>query len=175
MNPKPIGNAAPEVFDDVPPVPPEQLHQLDFLLGSIECIGRQSPDGSERTVMHMHGEPTLGGHYYNVDLSWPGTMEGRWIFGWNPLDAEFNVYYIANSGSQGTATSPGWKNGKFVVTGSYAVLERNAQRVVRDVFSMGDDGHFVVHTFVWPEVGDEWKLIDVLDCQRVIGQPGHVN
>jgi hypothetical protein len=151
---------------EVPP-PPVQLHDLDFLLGQHQCVGETPADGAAPTVMDMYGEPTLGGHYYNVDVSWPGTMSGRWTFGWNPLDQEFNIYYIGDSGTQGTATSAGWQDGEFTVTGSYTVVEAGGHRTVRDVFRKVGDGHFVIRSSVRSQDDDSWIPFDVFDCHRV--------
>ncbi|GIM86666.1 DUF1579 family protein [Salinispora arenicola] len=150
---------------DVPP--PTQLRALDFLLGHTRCVGETPADGSAPTVMHMYGELTLGGHYLNVDVAWPGTMSGRWIFGWNPIDELINVYYVADSGTQGTATSAGWQDGELTVTGSYAVVEVGGHRMVRDVFRRVDDGHFVINSFVRSSDDERWTPLDVYDCHRV--------
>jgi hypothetical protein len=163
--PEPSGQSEPSG-------PSEELHQLDFLMGLNRCVGQQPADGSEATVMLMDGAPTLGGHYLNVEVSWPGTMTARWIFGWNKVDLKFNVYFIADSGSQGTATSAGWQDGQFVVTGLYAVAEQGAHRVVRDIFTKVDDDHFVSHSSVKSEADDTWISIDTFDCHRVTTQPG---
>lgn len=150
--------------------PPLELSSLDFLLGHHRCVGTPPADGSPATVMYMHGEPTLGGHYYNVNFFWPGAMAGRWIFGWNPLDGEYNIYYLADSGSQGTAVSAGWADGEFTITGSYTVVERKAHKTVRDVFTVVSDEHFTTRSFVRSEAGDAWIQIDVFDAHRITAE-----
>lgn len=152
------------------PNPPEQLRQLDFLLGHVECVGRPRPDGAPPTVMRMHGVPTLGGHCYQVDVTWPGAAAGRWTFGWNPVDGEFGVHYVADSGSRGTGSSPGWRDGELVVTGHYAVAELGAHRYVRDVFRRLDDDRFVSDSSVRATPDEEWRPLDIYECRRV-GDP----
>jgi hypothetical protein len=146
--------------------PPAQMRELDFLLGRHRCVGRLPADGSPATVMYMHGEPTLDGHYYNVDFSWPGIMAGRWILGWNPLDGEYNVYFISDSGTQGTAASAGWVDGNLAITGDYTVVEKNAHRRLRDVFTRVCDGVFTVHSLVQAEADDAWVCLDVYEARR---------
>ncbi|GAA1306585.1 hypothetical protein [Saccharothrix xinjiangensis] len=162
--------STPQTGRPVLPAPPEQLRALDFLLGHNECVGRPRPDGSPPTVMHMHGTPALGGSHLQVDVTWPGTMAGRWTFGWNPVDGELGVHYIADSGSRGSGSSPGWRDGELVVTGHYAVVELNAHRYVRDVFHRIDDDHFVSRSYARATPEEEWRPIDVFECHRV-GDP----
>ncbi|NLU76576.1 DUF1579 family protein [Streptomyces sp. HNM0575] len=150
--------------------PSERMRELDFLLGHHRCVGRAPEDGSAPTVMYMHGRPTLGGHYYNVDFTWPGVMSGRWIFGWNPVDEEYNVYYLADSGTQGTAASAGWSGDEFQITGEYSVAEMNAHRAVRDVFSRGDESQFVTHSYVRSEEDGRWILLDVFEAHRITAE-----
>jgi hypothetical protein len=147
--------------------PPAQMGELDFLLGHHRCVGRTSPEGSAATVMYLSGQPTLGGHYYNVDIYWPGVMAGRWVFGWNPLDQEYNIYYLSDSGTQGVAVSAGWQDGEFAVSGAYTVVEQNAHKKVKDVFTKTADGTFTVHSFVWSEKDDVWRPIDVFQAHRM--------
>ncbi|MFI0408233.1 hypothetical protein [Actinomadura sp. 3N508] len=152
----------------VSPPPPEQLRQLDFLLGSIECIGEpQAPEVSESgepIVLLTDAAPTLAGHFLQMDVVWPGTLAGRWLFGWNPVDANFISYYIADSGSHGSATSPGWEDGRLTFTGGYTIAVENTHPVMRDVFIPIDDDHFVIEESA--EVDGQWIPLVTFSCTR---------
>lgn len=152
----------------VSPPPPEQLSQLDFLRGSVECVGKPHvPEGHEEPdpiVLLTTTSPTLAGHYLQMDVVWPGTLAGRWTFGWNPVDNEFITYYIADSGSHGTATSPGWEDGKLVFTGSYTIAGENSHPVMKDVFIPIDDDHFVIEESA--QMDGQWVPLVTFQCTR---------
>ncbi|MCA1217794.1 DUF1579 domain-containing protein [Streptomyces sp. 8L] len=144
----------------------EQLKQLDFLLGHNEYVGRPPAGGGEPARMTWHGSPSLNGKYVDVAVSFAGGGIGRWTFGWNPLDEEFDVYYVADSGSQGAGTSPGWVEGEFTVTGRYTVVELGRHKTVRDVFRIVDESTVVADSYVRNQDDDAWIKIDVYTGRR---------
>jgi hypothetical protein len=147
--------------------PPAQMGALDFL-GHHRCVGPAPADGAPPTVTYMHGEPTLRRHYCALDFARLGVTIGRWIFAWNPLEGEYNVSYPANSGARRRGVSRGRAGGELDITGEYSVVERNARKTVRDVFSWpGENGCFVTRIYVRSEAVDRWILLDVYDVQPI--------
>jgi hypothetical protein len=152
------------------PPPPPQLRQLDFLLGSVECVSEQRSGASEPTVMRMHTAPVLGGHYYQAEGTWPGTLIIR-VFGWNPVDEVLTEYYLADSGSQGTAQSPGWEGGRLVMTGSFAFAGQGT-RTVRDVFTRIGEDRFLLESYLRSDdraggaAGEGWAPAGRFTCHR---------
>jgi hypothetical protein len=146
------------------PPPPEQLKQLDFLRGSVECLGESHVEGMDPMVLLTEAGPTLAGHYLQMDVTWPNTLIGRWLFGWNPVDSMFITYYIADTGSHGSATSPGWEDGKLVFTGSYTIAVENTHPVMKDVFTLIDEDHFLIEEYM--EVDGQWVPLVTFTCRR---------
>lgn len=146
------------------PPPPDQLKQLDFLRGSVECVSEAQVEGMGPVVLLTEAGPTLAGHFLQMDVTWPGTLIGRWLFGWNPVDSMFISYYIADTGSHGSATSRGWEDGKLVFTGSYTIAGDNTHPVMKDVFTLVDEDHFLIEESM--EVDGEWVPLVNFICRR---------
>ncbi|WP_369213208.1 DUF1579 family protein [Streptomyces flavofungini] len=110
------------------------MRELDFLLGSLRCLGRAA--GS---VLTARARPILGGHFYELDLTHlrPGERQrtrGSWVLGWDRVDARFVSYYFDDVGTRGTSASPGWRGGRLTFTGSYVTggAERRVTARTRD-------------------------------------------
>ncbi len=140
--------------------PPEQMHDLDFLLGSISCV--------VNTGTKMTGEirPVLGGHYLEfrvtVNRENGQQVNGVFIIGWNAADKVFSSYYYDDAHMQGSSTSPGWRDGALTFQGQYALGEGRTE--LRTVFERIGDDHFSVRELMLRE--GEWKLLDTQDCHR---------
>jgi len=140
--------------------PPEQMRDLDFMLGSIA--------GLLNTGTKMTGEirPVLGGNYYEFHLTVNRTngdqVNGRFVTGWNAADMVFGSYYYDDAGMQGYGTSPGWRDGELTFHGRYTLGDSYAE--LRSAFERIDEDHFVVRESILHE--GEWKLLDTQDCHR---------
>lgn len=139
---------------------PEQMHDLDFMLGSISCV--------LNTGTKMTGEirPVLGGSYYEFQLTVNREngqqVNGKFVLGWNAADEVFSSYYYDDAGMQGSSTSPGWCDGRLTFQGRYTLGEEYAD--LRTVFERIDEDHFVVEELILQD--GEWKLLDTQDTHR---------
>ncbi|MBM7171047.1 DUF1579 family protein [Streptomyces sp. G44] len=145
------------------PPPSERMHELDFLLGSLRCLFRTGPIRTARV------RPILGGHYYQLDLTHvrPRKKErvrGSWVLGWDRVDAAFVSYYFDDAGMQGTSTSPGWRDGHFVLTGSFVLGEPARRVAIRSDITRHDEDHFTIEEHI--EKNGRWELLDTQDCAR---------
>src|SRR6185437_9413283 len=110
--------------------PAEQMHDLDFLLGSISCV--------VNTGTKMKGEihPVLGGHYLEwrltVDRENGQHVNGVFVIGWNAADKVFSSYYYDDAYMQGSSTSTGWHDGIMTFEGQYTLGETRVE--IRTMF-----------------------------------------
>jgi hypothetical protein len=141
--------------------PPRQMSDLDFMLGTISCI--------LNTGTKMTGEihPVLGGSYYlfnmTVNRENGEQVSGGYVMGWNSVDQVFSSYYYDDAGMQGSATSPGWRDGKLTWQGRYTLGDGYVE--LRSVFERIGEDHFVVNELIQQD--GEWKLLDTQDCHRI--------
>ncbi|MGW0910047.1 DUF1579 family protein [Streptomyces sp. NPDC002853] len=139
---------------------PEQMHELDFMLGTMSCV--------LNTGTKITGEikPVLSGHYYEFELTANRTngeqLSGRWLLGWNSTDAVFTSYYYDDTGMQGFSTAPGWQDGELPFQGRYTLADSHVE--VRTVFRRVDEDNFVIHESMLKN--GEWVLLDTQDCHR---------
>ncbi|MFF7459417.1 DUF1579 family protein [Kitasatospora sp. NPDC008115] len=141
--------------------PPEQLHQLDFLLGTMVTHF----DTGVR--MEAVTKPIMGGHYYQMDLkaSYPDgspKLEGKWIIGWSAPNQQFESYYVDSMGTMGVSYSEGWQDGHLEFVGDHVIGEVGVRTRSKDAYTVIDATHFRLDAFV--EVEGEWKLYDIQDC-----------
>lgn len=140
--------------------PAEQMHDLDFLLGSISCV--------VNTGTKMKGEihPVLGGHYLEwrltVDRENGQHVNGVFVIGWNAADKVFSSYYYDDAYMQGSSTSTGWHDGIMTFEGQYTLGEARVE--IRTMFERVDEDRFVVRESMLHE--GEWKVLDTQDCHR---------
>ncbi|GAA4232342.1 hypothetical protein GCM10022254_31940 [Actinomadura meridiana] len=140
--------------------PPEQMRDLDFLLGSMSCVFNT---GTKITGVFRS---ILGGHYYEFELTANRTngqqVNGRWLLGWNSADKMFSSYYYDDTGMQGSTASEGWRDGELIFHGRYTLGDGHVE--MRTVFSRVDEDHFVIRESILQD--GEWKLLDTQDCHR---------
>ncbi|BCB74385.1 hypothetical protein GCM10022251_60070 [Phytohabitans flavus] len=156
---------AEKVTPSGPPPAPEQLHQLDFLLGRFECVfNNVVVDPPTTVVTYWETRKTLNGHYYEMDITMPtGQFSARWIFGWNDVEAGFLSYYYDDIGSQGTSIAPGWQDGHLVFTGQSNYFGHRITN--RDDFVIVDENHVLDTSYVLED--GEWELAGTYDCRRI--------
>ncbi len=139
---------------------PPQLHQLDFMLGTIDCTFNTG------VTMRAHLRPTLGGAYYEFDyVSHTPTgafrMAGRWIIGWSTPDNAFEGYYVDTGGNQGTQSASGVAGGKLSFVGP-VVLSDKVKLLARDDYQIVGPDHFTVTSSV--QIKGQWVFADSQDC-----------
>ncbi|MEU1022029.1 DUF1579 family protein [Streptomyces sp. NPDC005904] len=156
------GAAARALPTSAPP-PSERMRELDFLLGTLRCL---FATGSLRTA---RVRPILGGHYYQLDLTQvrerkSGRVRGSWVLGWDRVDGRFVSYYFDDAGMRGTSTSPGWRQGHFVLTGTYALGESQRPVAIKRDITRVDEDRFTIREHI--EKNGTWELLDTQDCHR---------
>lgn len=147
------------------PVPP-QIKQLDFLLGTLNCVY------SDGTKLTARVKPVLGGTYVQMSIDSTNalgneTINGKWILGWDATDSDFISYYYDNLLNQGTSTSPGWQDGNFTLIGQY-VLTGHGHLNLKDEFVPIDANHFTIYES--GEFAGAWRLLDTQACVRTPGR-----
>jgi hypothetical protein len=143
--------------------PAEQLHELDFLLGKLDCTFNTGVTSRGDTRL------TLGGNYYQLEVhsrNPDGTpkINGQWIIGWSAVDNAFQSYYVDDAQNQGTSSSPGWQDGHLDFVGSTILGAAGVRALTKDHFTMIDENHFTLDAFV--QVKGQWVLVDTQDCHR---------
>ncbi|MGF1429068.1 DUF1579 family protein [Kitasatospora sp. LaBMicrA B282] len=141
--------------------PPAEMHQLDFLLGTMVTTF----DTGVRMVAVTR--PIMGGRYYQMDLTatygdGSPKLEGTWVIGWSEPNQYFESYYFDSLGTMGTSTSPGWQDGHLEFVGDHVLGEVGVRSRSKDAYTVIDDQHFRLDAFV--EVEGEWKLYDIQNC-----------
>ena len=148
------------------PAPADDLHQLDFLLGSfraeyVNMAGAEETSG----VAWWETAPVLGGFAYEMWQKIPGPdITGRWTFGWNPADGKFVSHYLDSWGNVGSTSCTGWVDGFLNCTGEYFAL--GGKFVFNERFTVIDADHYRKECFV-QEDGGGWRQVDRIDCYRV--------
>lgn len=139
---------------------PEQMHDLDFMVGSIDCLLNTG------TMMKGEIRPVLRGHYLEfrmtVDRENGQQMNGTFVIGWNAADQVFSSYYYDDEGMQGSATATGWRDGVLTFQGRYTSVGEYIE--LRSVFERVGPDHFTVRELLLDD--GEWKLLDIQDCHR---------
>ncbi|WP_225829262.1 DUF1579 family protein [Streptomyces naphthomycinicus] len=130
---------------------PEEMHQLDFLLGSWRCPTTVTAPGSpsETSVVVGTIKPVLGGAWYQWDAlrlpneQMPNKALSRWMIGgWNATDRTFTALYTDDRGTYGVEhTEPGAaSSGQAKFTGQYTMAKGKFTFI--DEFTKVDDDHF---------------------------------
>ncbi|MEU6668499.1 DUF1579 family protein [Streptomyces sp. NPDC046727] len=130
---------------------PEEMHQLDFLLGSWRCPTTVTAPGSpsETSVVVGTIKPVLGGAWYQWDAlrlpneQMPRKALSRWMIGgWNATDKTFTALYTDDRGSYGVEhTEPGAaSDGHAKFTGQYTIGKGKFTFI--DEFTKISDDHF---------------------------------
>ncbi|HET9171569.1 MAG TPA: DUF1579 family protein [Actinospica sp.] len=145
---------------------PAQIKQLDFLLGTLNCVY------SDGTLLSAKVKPILGGTYVQMDIKSTNALgteaiTGKWILGWDSTDSQFISYYYDNLLNQGTSTAPGWQDGSFTLIGQY-VLTGHGHLNLKDQFVPVDANHFTIYES--GEIAGAWKLLDTQACTRTPGR-----
>lgn len=141
---------------------PPQLHQLDFMLGTLNCTFNTG------VTMRAHLHPTLGGAYYQFDYisheaDGKFRMAGRWIIGWSTPDNAFEGYYVDTGGNQGTQSATGVVDGKLSFVGP-VVLSDKVKLLAKDDYQIVGPNHFTVTSYV--QIKGAWTFADSQDCYR---------
>jgi hypothetical protein len=140
------------------PVPP-QVSQWDFLLGDVHCVG----SGDDPAVMTMRTVPMLNGHYLLSEGTGPGSQSVGRIFGWDPTAELLTEHFFSDMGGSGSSTSPGWREGELVVTGTFR-FAGVGERTVRDVFRLTGEDEFTIEAQSLTD--QEWVTVDRFSCRR---------
>ncbi|MGW7294439.1 DUF1579 family protein [Streptomyces xiamenensis] len=150
------------------PAPPAQMAELDFLLGDFVCSYTDYISGTPTTAtVWWKTKKTLDGHYYEMSLSGhEPPFEGRWVFGWNPVDAEYVSFYWDTWGNTGAPVSTGWdEDGSLTFQGPYAAY---GERVLSmDRFRVVDADHYTDQAYIRSSESDPWQQISDVDCRRL--------
>lgn len=140
----------------------DAMHQLDFLLGTMNC------DFSTGSQLRTVTTRTLGGTFDQIDMTQKRdgkvVLHGRWFIGWSASASQFVSYYFDDVDNHGSSISPGFQEGHLVFTGTYT-FGANGTTGVRDDFTVADRDHFQIEESVGGP--DEWKPLDTQVCHRV--------
>ncbi|MYV48431.1 DUF1579 domain-containing protein [Streptomyces sp. SID2888] len=160
----------------------DPMAALTFLLGDYRCawtdLTVQPPTTSvltwsTRTVLGGRNRPGAGtGHgtgtgkaaYQEMRLTGDG-FAGRWVFGWNSVDAEYFSYYYDDAGTIGHSTSPGWAaDGHLRFAGPYSGY--GADILSQDDITVVDARHFTDHASVRADESGPWQPFADVACAR---------
>jgi hypothetical protein len=157
---------------------PHQMSELAFLLGEYRCITSPVPDEGNLAII-MKTKSILDGNWYEMEMTIPtntdtGTITGWWTFGWDSVQHQYIAQYFDNLGSYGTATSPGWVDGHFRLTGQYLRViiaggtsgESEGEMITSiDDFSFIAPGH--LRDDITYLVNGKWEPCGTIDCHKV--------
>ncbi|SEP53557.1 DUF1579 family protein [Amycolatopsis saalfeldensis] len=147
---------------------PDQMKELDFLLGTWKCDAEVSMQGlpaKSQMVGVIH--PIHDGKWYQWDIqSLARAGRTTWVAGWNPAASNFQVYFYDNHGLHGSEASVGssWESGKLKFTGTMYTHEGKVE--VIDEFTRIDENSF--HDDFYIRVNDEWKQVVHGECYRLV-------
>jgi hypothetical protein len=168
------GGADPIIINPAP----HQMSELAFLLGEYRGLTSDVPDEGALTVITKTIE-ILDGNWYQMEMTFPtntdtGTVVGIWVFGWDSVAHQYVAQWYDNLGSYGTATSPGWVDGHFRLTGVYTrvIIAGGASGVSEgEVITSIDDFHFVAPGHLRDDitymVNGNWEPCGVIDFHKV--------
>jgi hypothetical protein len=140
------------------------LAPLGFLLGDYQCTYTDLtavPPSTTEVAWNTHA--ILGGAYLRMDLSGAG-YTGQWVFGWNPVDAQFASYYYDTQATIGTTTSPGWSDGHLVFQGSYSAFGHDL--LSRDDFTVVDARRFEDRASIAFQAAGPWTPLSDIACRK---------
>ncbi|MFC4031630.1 hypothetical protein ACFO3J_09085 [Streptomyces polygonati] len=156
----------------------DPLSALDFLLGDYTCaytdLTATPPVVSTlswrtRAVLGGRkgpGRPPVAGKsaYYEMRLS-GAAFEGRWVFGWNPVDARYFSFYYDDQATIGRSTSAGWgADGHLEFSGPYSAY--GSDLLSEDDITVTDARHFTDHAFIRPDETVPWIPLSSIECAR---------
>jgi hypothetical protein len=152
--------------------PPHQMAQLNFLLGDYKCFNALGLTMSEST------RKILDGNYYQMEIAIPiphaGTYSAYWTLGWDSIDHNYIAQYFDNTGTVGTATSSGWQNGHFKLSGQYidvvkpggvSGISKGARITSQDDLVITGQGRYT-DTSSYVQNG-KWETAGTSDCQKI--------
>ncbi|NLU76583.1 hypothetical protein HCC61_28840 [Streptomyces sp. HNM0575] len=136
-----------------------RMRQLAFLLGSFECTDPEDP-GSEPSFLHTR--VLMDGHSLWSEGRWQGFTAGR-VFAWDAARSVFIEHFFLETGASGVATSPGWEDGKLVLTGSFTLPDGRSSKV-RDTFLPAGANAFTIESEALVETS--WVRAGRFLCRR---------
>lgn len=151
---------------------PDQLKELNFLLGRYKCS--TTPGGY---TIYLTTSKILGGNYDRTNVTvvtTQGTVYGEWIFGWDSVHLQFTSYYFDDTGATGNASSLGWQNGQFNFTGTYVLVSvlggtsgigQGFNIQAADDFVIAGPGHVIDERSA--VINGEWVNAGEYDCYRI--------
>ena len=168
------GGADPIIINPAP----HQMSELDFLLGEYRGFTSPVPDEGNLTVITKTVK-ILDDNWYQMEMTFPtntdtGTVTGFWTFGWDSVQHQYVAQWYDNLGSYGTATSPGWVDGHFRLTGQYlrVIIAGGTSGVSEgelitsiDDFSFVEPGH--LRDDITYLVNGEWAPCGTIDFHKV--------
>jgi hypothetical protein len=158
--------------------PGDPLAALAFLLGDYHCtwtdLTVQPPavsvlTWSTRTVLGGGTRPgpvtgTGKAAYEEMRLSGDG-FAGRWVFGWNSVNADYFSFYYDDAGTVGHSTSPGWAaDGHLRFAGPYSGY--GADILSQDDITITDARHFTDHASLRADQSGPWLPFANIACAR---------
>jgi hypothetical protein len=154
-----------------PPPPAEQLHQLDFLLGTFDCDGRvlATPFSSEQPLKRtLDTRRDLDGHWLFMRIDEAATRErphptcGNWQITFDQRRDCFASVWTDNLGRWALQTSNGWTGDTLQFTGDALVAGKPG--AVRDTLvRRGADEMLFVVEF---HVDGAWARFLESTCKR---------
>jgi len=152
---------------------PEEMRDLDFLLGSWRCPTTVTAPGapSETSVVVGTIKPVLGGAWYQWDAlrlpneQMPQKALSRWMIGgWNATDQTFTALYTDDRGTHGEETTePGAAtDGHLKFIGEYTMAKGKYTFI--DEFTRISDDHF--QDLISAKDGDEVVPAGSVECYR---------
>ncbi|MDX6355509.1 MAG: hypothetical protein QOF98_2412 [Streptomyces sp.] len=171
------GRPAAAGTSSTPHTSTDPLAGLNFLLGNYSCSYTDlTVTPPVTTVLSWQTRPVLGGRtatsgpvagkttYYEMRLT-SAAFDGRWVFGWNAVDAEFFSFYYDDMGTIGHSTSPGWgADGHLKFAGPYSAY--GSDLLSEDDITVTDSRHFTDHAYIRPDESVPWIPISSIACAK---------
>ena len=151
--------------------PADELHQLDYFLGTWHCDGADyaSPGGPTYPIERViTASNDLGGQW--LTLHWEETQTAENPNPWNvemaftyePARKSFAFIFRDNTRAWSTGTTPGWDGNQLIVVGEYPFEGRSVP--YRDVYTKHADG---THGFVTEtQLNGQWMANAEATCHR---------